>query len=52
MDNLLFVGGGAALLSKYQSSIDEVINKYYSGDFIIIPKNPEYYNVVGYYMSI
>lgn len=52
MDNLLFVGGGAALLSKYQSSINEVISKYYSGDFIIIPKNPEYYNVVGYYMSI
>lgn len=52
MDNLLFVGGGAALLSKYRSSINEVIQKYYKGDFIIIPKNPEYYNVVGYYTSI
>ena len=52
MDNLLFVGGGAALLSKYQSSIRPVIDKYYNGDFVIIPKNPEHYNVVGYYMSI
>lgn len=52
MDNLLFVGGGAALLNNYRSSINEVIEKYYSGDFIIIPRNPEYYNVVGYYLSI
>lgn len=51
MDNLLFVGGGAALLAKYRSSINEVVQKYYKGDFVIIPKNPEYYNVVGYYMS-
>lgn len=51
MDNLLFVGGGAALLAKYRESINEVVQKYYKGDFVIIPKNPEYYNVVGYYMS-
>lgn len=52
MDNILFVGGGAALLYNYRDSINEIIAKYYSGDFIIIPKNPEYYNVVGYYFSI
>lgn len=50
MDNLLFVGGGAALLKKYYDSVHEVADKYYKGDFIIIPNVPEYYNVIGYWV--
>lgn len=49
MDSILFVGGGAALLKKYKSSIDSEIEKYYKGDFIVIPEIPEYFNVLGYF---
>lgn len=49
MDNIFFVGGGAALLKKYRKGIDEVIEQYYKGDFIIIPEMPEFYNCLGYF---
>lgn len=50
MDNLLFVGGGAALLKKYYKSVLDVVDKYYKGDFVIIPEMAEYYNVLGYWL--
>ena len=49
MDNIFFVGGGAALLKKYRKGIDEVIEQYYKGDFIVIPEMPEFYNCLGYF---
>lgn len=51
MDNILFVGGGAALLSKYKESIREDLERYYKGDFIMIPNMPEFYNVLGYHIA-
>ena len=48
MDNILFVGGGGALLFKYMESVRSVVEKYYKGDFIVIPELAEFYNVLGY----
>lgn len=42
MDNILFVGGGAALLNKYREDIKDELEKYYKGDFIMIPDMPEF----------
>jgi hypothetical protein len=51
MDNIIFVGGGAALLNKYKNDIKEELEKYYKGDFIMIPEMPEFYNVLGYHLA-
>jgi exopolysaccharide biosynthesis predicted pyruvyltransferase EpsI len=42
MDNILFVGGGGALLFKYMESVRSVVEKYYKGDFIVIPELAEF----------
>lgn len=53
MDNVLLVGGGAALLSKLSSDeVDKYLNSNYAPGFLMIPKNPEYYNVLGYYLYL
>lgn len=50
MDHIIFIGGGAALLKKYMTSVSKVVEKYYKGDFIIIPELAEFYNCIGYYL--
>lgn len=51
MDNIMLVGGGAALFQKLESSpkLDEYLNKNYGYGFLLNPVNPEFYNVLGYY---
>lgn len=49
MDNILLVGGGAAIIKKYYAGIEEKLLEYYERGFLIIPEIPEYYNVLGYY---
>lgn len=52
LDRMLLVGGGAALLSNYKNSpkIEEVFKqKFYSGDFLLFPEKPEFYNSLGYF---
>jgi len=51
MDNILLVGGGAALIKSFveYSSVRDLLKSMYGEGFIIIPNNPEYYNVLGYY---
>lgn len=54
MDNILLVGGGAALVDSRLKSpkVKEYIDSKYGSTFILIPKSPEYYNVLGYYLRL
>lgn len=50
---LLFIGGSSLILSQFINDIPEVkaLFKSHFGDYFInIPKTPEYYNSVGYYL--
>jgi hypothetical protein len=51
MDNILLVGGGAALLKSLGSEeVQQYLDSKYNTGFMMIPKNPEYYNCLGYYL--
>lgn len=50
MDNILFVGGGAAIIKRYYSHVQEKVEEVYKKDFLMIPELAEYYNVLGYYL--
>lgn len=51
MDNILLVGGGAALYQKLKQPLE--LNKFldtnYGFNFVMSPKSPEFYNVLGYH---
>lgn len=52
MDNILLVGGGAALYKKIIANapkLNELLDSKYGYNFILVPEVPEYYNVLGYY---
>lgn len=51
MDNILIVGGGAALFKKVNSApkVQEYLDSKYGYGFLLVPESPEYYNVLGYY---
>lgn len=49
MDNAFFLGGGAAILSKYAPLLEAEINHHFPVGYIMIPKLAEYYNVLGYF---
>lgn len=49
MDNIIFFGGGAALLTKYMEFIKPKLDEVYPEGFLQVVSSPEYYNVAGYY---
>ena len=53
VNRVIMVGGGANLIKRYLELEDSKLQTYlsskYSGDFLMIPKLPEFYNVLGYY---
>lgn len=53
-DRIILTGGGANLISRIMGS-DEFrseLEKLYGSDFIIIPRRPELYNVIGYKIAV
>ena len=54
VDRLIMVGGGANLIQKYinDDKLQTHVDKKYSGDFLRIPKIPEFYNVLGYFTKV
>lgn len=49
VDNVIFFGGGAAILKKYLGDLDS-IDEIYPEGFLKIVEKPEFFNVVGYYL--
>jgi actin family MreB-like protein len=52
MDNIILLGGGAALLKIYENNPEliQALNSAYGSGFVLLPANPEYYNVMGYHL--
>lgn len=53
-DRIILTGGGANLIQRIMlnDTFREEINKLYGSDFIVIPKRPELYNVLGYKLAV
>lgn len=53
-DRIILTGGGANLISRVLSNpeFQEEISKLYGSDFLVIPKKPELYNVLGYKIAV
>lgn len=53
-ERIILTGGGANLIAKAlkNQEVQSEINKYYGSDFIVIPKRPELYNVLGYKIAV
>jgi hypothetical protein len=54
VDRIIMIGGGANLIKRYidDTKFQAYITSKYSGDFLMIPKIPEFYNVLGYFTNV
>lgn len=53
-DRIILTGGGANLISRVMLNEEfrSEMSKFYGSDFIVIPKRPELYNVLGYKIAV